>query len=107
MKTKFSITLEGWDAAVLQEAVAIELGEHPCLGQCESDLIRQRNWLVRWAIRTVCAAIVQNRAMPVPFGVEVINEPEEIRKLRLEYPGAGPTGIGDVDEAGHSRWLSE
>ena len=57
MKTKLSITLDGWHAQVLEEVMAK-------LHKDEESSGRQRNWLVRWAIAAVCAAIVQNGKIP-------------------------------------------
>ena len=102
MKTKLSITLDGWHAQVLEEVMAK-------LHKDEESSGRQRIWLVRWAIAAVCAAIVQNDKMPMPLGVELHGEDPRVTKLRTEYTD-GPSGIADLDENDHGcrgRWFAE
>ena len=102
MKTKLSITLDGWHAQVLKEVVAM-------LDKDGESSERQRNWLIRWAIAAVCAAIVQNGKMPTPLGVELHGEDPRVTKLRTEYTD-GPSGIADLDENDHGcrgRWFAE
>ena len=108
-KTKFSITLDGWDTAVLQEALDIELKRFSnCIDATKSDLQRRRNWLVRWAIRSVCAALIQRGAIPTPMGVELTIEDDRVTRLRVNFTD-GPTGLAEIDEEGapSPRWIVE
>ena len=116
MKTKFSITLDGWDAVVLAEALAIELkasGERGALlhwpNLSEAEIFRRRNRLVRFAISAVCAAMVQRGETPTPFGVELTPEDDRITKMRLEYTD-GPSGLSENEwpgDASGPRFLIE
>ena len=107
-KTKFSITLKGWDAAVLEEAVGIELKRFSNgINETKSEVQHRRNWLVRWAIRSVCAALVQKGKISVPFGVELSKEDDRVQRLRVNFTG-GPTGLDEMDGEDLSpRWFVE
>ena len=54
---------------------------------------------MRWAIRSVCAALVQKGTIPTPMGVELTVEDEQVTRLRVNFTG-GPTGLAEMEPMG-------
>lgn len=101
-KITLTITLHEYDAKVLDKALQTVYG---LTGFGRQDVTwRERNFVLGWAIRSVCAAIIRAGEMSVPFAVELRPQTEDEDRARTagELPGQ-PT---DGDDFGfqNSRW---
>src|SRR5262245_26894740 len=76
---RFSVTLDERQAELLTKAVLLAV--HPWQGETKSwsraYYSGQRNWVVRWMIQAVTAAIVASGEMPCPLGVNLRSESRE------------------------------
>src|SRR5262245_33018188 len=99
MKTQVSVTLNDHDAELLEQAVKI------CLGKYweASATGRQRNHVIRWAIRSVCAAVIREGEWRGMFAVDLRPETEE--ELAERLGDKIPQSEEATEPKTHPRWL--
>ncbi len=78
MKAKIALTLDDYDAAVLDNAVRIA-----CKLRGDEPQNSHRRYLLCWIIGAVCSAIIRKGAMPERLGVELRPETDEEMQQRL------------------------
>ena len=86
MKSKITLTLEDYDAQLLDKAVRIV-----CLlrGDGDEPDSSNRRFVLRWIVGAVCSAIIRNGEMPQQLAVE--------RRHEIPY---GMPGVSDLPSMG-------
>ena len=81
MKKKITLTLDAYDAQMLDQAIRIA-----CLLRGGGDEPRSshQRYLLRWIIGAVCSAILRNGGMPRQLAVDLRHETQEEMRQRLE-----------------------
>ncbi|MSU62125.1 MAG: hypothetical protein EXS31_06975 [Pedosphaera sp.] len=81
MKRTYTITLDDYDAALLEQAIRIA-----CRLRGDGDETQRsnRSFVLRWILRAVSAAIIRRGEMPQRLAVELRHETREETRLRLE-----------------------
>ncbi len=87
MKTKFSITLDGYDAQLLDNAVRIACRMRGGGDEPDSS---NRSFVLRWIIVAVCSAIIRRGEMPAQLAVELRHETKDETRQRLAKKIPGP-----------------
>ena len=91
-KIKLTITLDEYDAKLLQTAVQTACGISSIPGYGVTS--RNRSWIIRWALCAVSSAIIRAGKMSTPLAVELRPESEEETRARMacEIPGQTTAG---------------
>ncbi len=81
MKRTYTVTLDEYDAALLEKAVRIANGLR---GDDDETQGSHRRYLLCWIISAVCSAIIRKGGMPRQLAVELRHETTEETRQRLE-----------------------
>ena len=101
MKTKITLTLDEYDAAVLDKAIRIAC---KLRGDGDEPQSSHRRYLLRWIIGAVCSAIIRNGGMPRQLAVELRHESsvETRQRLTKEIPKSEGTGAAPRAASGET-----
>ena len=90
MKTKFSLTLDDYEAQLLDQAIRVACRLRGAGDEPDSS---HRRYLMRWIIIAVCSAIIRAGKMPKQLAVELRHETQE--EMRQRLAGEIPVGPGE------------
>ena len=101
-KKTLSITLNEYEAKLLDKTLQTVYGLWN--GKRYDVTWRDRNFVIRWAIVSVCAAIIRAGKLAVPFAVECRPETEDEGRARMAGEIPGQTTDGGEFGFQNSRW---
>lgn len=101
-KIKLTITIDEYDAKMLDKALQT-VYRLPGFGR-QDVTSRDRNWVLRWAILSICRGIIRAGKMVTPLAVEL--RPETADETRARLAGEIPGQPSDGGEFGfqNARW---